>query len=86
MKKEYQRINEKATLVKKESNEYFPIPGRIPYPEMLYELVFETNNGIKRFQVSRFEYDVVEEGYEGELVTEGTEIIRFGNWIKEFKM
>ncbi len=86
MKKEYRRISEKAKLIKKESSKYFPIPGRIPTPEMFYELVFETDNGIKSFQVSEFEYEVVEEGYEGELITEGTEIVSFGTWLKEFKM
>lgn len=65
-------------------SEYFAVPGKIPTPEDLYELVFMTEKGEKNFEVSVFIYNVVNIGMEGTLVFQGYQLISFGDWIKEF--
>ena len=84
--KEYERISTEAKLVKKETSDYFAVPGKIPSPETIYEISFQTSNQLLTFQVSLFEYEAVEEGLEGTLIYEGPEIISFGEWIKDFQM
>lgn len=40
----------------------------MPSPEAFYELIFMTEEGMKTFEVSVFEYNVVDVGMEGTLV------------------
>lgn len=72
-----------AKLIEKKAADYFPIPGKIPTPEQLYELVFETAEGIFSFEVSVFEYNIVEKGMEGTLVYQGCKLISFADRIKD---
>lgn len=66
--------------------EYFAIPGKVPSPEDFYELIFMTEEGMKTFEVSVFEYNVVDVGMEGTLVFQGYQLLSFGDWIKEFSL
>lgn len=75
-----------ATIINKKSSDYFAIPGRIPDPTVLYELTFETGEGVKTFEVSQIEFNVVDCGDCETLVYEGNELISFGDKIKEFHM
>lgn len=74
-----------ARLVKKLSEDYYPIPGRVPEPTKVYDLLFCLENQADLVcSVSRFEYEVLEEGDQGELVYEGNQIISFANKLHEF--
>ena len=75
----------RAKLIDKKENEYFRIPGKIPTPEQIFELIFMTEEGTKTFEVSMFEYNVVEIGMEGLLVFQGYQLISFGKWIKDIE-
>ena len=75
-----------AKLIKKKEGEYFAIPGKVPSPEAFYELIFMTEEGMKTFEVSVFEYNVVNVGMEGTLVFQGCQLLSFGDWIKEFSV
>ena len=83
-KNKYKRESVFAKLIDKKASEYFAVPGKIPTPEDLYELVFMTEKGEKNFEVSVFIYNVVNIGMEGTLVFQGYQLISFGDWIKEF--
>ena len=72
-------------IIRKEG-EYFAIPGKVPSPEAFYELIFMTEEGMKTFEVSVFEYNVVDVGMEGTLVFQGYQLLSFGDWIKEFSV
>lgn len=76
----------KATIIHKKSSDYFAIPGKVPQPTVFYELTFETEEGTKTFEVSQFEFNVVDCGDVETLVYEGNELISFGDKIKEFQM
>ena len=80
----YNRESVFAKLIDKKVSKYFAVPGKIPTPEALYELVFMTEKGEKNFEVSVFIYNVVNIGMEGTLVFQGYQLISFGDWIKEF--
>ena len=67
-KNKYKRESVFAKLIDKKVSEYFAVPGKIPTPEALYELVFMTEKGEKNFEVSVFVYNVVDIGMEGPLV------------------
>ena len=75
-----------AKLIEKKEGEYFAIPGKVPSPEAFYELIFMTEVGMKTFEVSVFEYNVVDVGMEGTLVFQGYQLFSFGDWIKEFSV
>ena len=47
---------------------------------------FKTEEGMKTFEVSVFEYNVVDVGMEGTLVFQGYQLLFFGDWIKEFSL
>ncbi|EFW23809.1 hypothetical protein HMPREF9430_01614 [Solobacterium moorei F0204] len=83
-KNKYKRESVFAKLIDKKVSEYFAVPGKIPTPEALYELVFMTEKGEKNFEVSVFVYNVVDIGMEGPLVFQGYQLISFGDWIKEY--
>ena len=83
-KNKYKRESVFAKLIDKKVSEYVAVPGKIPTPEDLYELVFMTEKGEKNFEVSVFIYNVVNIGMEGTLVFQGYQLISFGDWIKEF--
>ena len=76
---------QKRSFEKKE-DEYFAIPGKVPSPKAFYELIFMTEGGMKTFEVSVFEYNVVDVGMEGTLVFQGYQLLSFGDWIKEFSV
>lgn len=75
-----------AKLIEKKEGEYFAIPGKVPSPEAFFELIFMTEVGMKTFEVSVFEYNVVDVGMEGTLVFQGYQLLSFGDWIKEFSV
>ena len=50
------------------------------------ELIFMTEEGMKTFEVSVFECNVVDVGMEGTLVFQGYQLLSFGDWIKEFSL
>lgn len=83
-KNKYKRESVFAKLIDEKVSEYFAVPGKIPTPEDLYELIFMTEKGEKNFEVSVFIYNVVNIGMEGTLVFQGYQLISFGDWIKEF--
>ena len=83
-KNKYNRESVFAKLIDKKVSKYFAVPGKIPTPEALYELVFMTEKGEKNFEVSVFFYNVVDIGMEGPLVFQGYQLIFFGDWIKEY--
>lgn len=85
MKKEEAIIRVEATLVNKQTANYNAVEG-LEDPMEMYELDFEANGKIISFEVSIFEYQVVEVGMKGLLVYKGVDLISFGNWIKDFKM
>ena len=58
----------------------------MPSPEAFYELIFMTEEGMKTFEVSVFEYNVVNVGMEGTLVFQGCQLLSFGDWIKGFSV
>lgn len=72
-----------AKLLQKKESEYYSIPGKDPYPKKIYELEFCIGDSKVIFEVSKFEFDVVEEGMKGKLKYQGYELLSFGNWIKE---
>ena len=45
-----------------------------------------TEEGMKTFEVSVFEYNVVDVGMEGTLLFQGYQLLSFGDWIKEFSL
>ncbi|MEG0168644.1 hypothetical protein [Anaerorhabdus sp.] len=78
------RVIKKATCYKKQAYDYFPIPGDLPFPNQEYDVQFKTDTDeIIDCTCSIFEYQVLEEGDEGELVLNGHQIIRFADKIKE---
>lgn len=60
----YRKESISAKLIEKKEDEYFAIPGKVPSPEAFYELIFMTEEGMKTFEVSVFEYNVVDVGME----------------------
>ena len=85
MIKKYERNSINATLVKKVESIHYPMPGNMPFHETMYELLFATENGQLNFEVSIFEYNVVQLGNEGILVFEKDKIISFGDWLSTGK-
>ncbi|SJZ83157.1 hypothetical protein [Anaerorhabdus furcosa] len=80
------RIIEHAKVIKKVAYDYFSIPGDLPFPSNEYEILFQTpSNEIIDCTCSIFEYQVLEEGDEGELIIKDHEIIKFADKIKEVK-
>ena len=49
-------------------------------------VIFMTEEGMKTFEVSVFECNVVDVGMEGTLVFQGYQLLSFGDWIKEFSL
>lgn len=76
-----------AEVINKNAMDYFAIPGRIPSPTDLFEVTFKLEDGSQIiFEVSVYEYNVIEIGDEGILKYQGSKIISFGDKIKEFMM
>lgn len=84
-KNKYEIIKIDATLIDKRKGDYFSLPGSIPSPQSLCELEFKTGERLLTFEVSEFEYNVVDIGMSGELVYQGYELISFGSWIKKIE-
>ena len=83
-KNKHDIIHLNATLIEKKCSDYYPMPGNIFEPQIIYELVFlKADRLTLTLEVSVFEYNVVEVGYKGELIYQGYELISFGNWIKK---
>ena len=75
------KVNDKRCM------DYFQCPGKIPNPIGLYEVDFITeDNEILTFELSEFEYNVLEIGDSAVLTYENRNIISFGEIIKDFKM
>ena len=75
-----------AKLIEKKCSDYYPMPGNIFEPQKVYELVFLKEDKLSvSLEVSAFEYNVVEVGWEGKLIYQGYELISFGNWIQQSK-
>lgn len=76
-----------AKVVDKRSYDYFQCPGKIPEPKGLYEADFMTDDGtILTFEISVFDYQVLEIGQSAILTYQSNSIISFGDIIKDFKM
>lgn len=84
-KNKYPVVSVDAELVSKRKGEYYAIPGEVPFSNDLCELEFDVGNNHLVFEVSIFEYNVVEEGMVGLLVYQGYELISFGSWIKDVR-
>lgn len=72
-----------ATLVDKQQLSYHPIPGKVPAPTEFYELEFQVEEQVLIFEVSVFEYTVMELGDTGALIYAGNRLISFADKIKE---
>ena len=71
-----------ARLIQKKNYKYFQNPGYIPSPEDMFEVVFQTEDtDTDTLEVSLFEYNVLKEGMTGELVYQGYELLRLGDYI-----
>lgn len=80
------RVIAHAKVIKKIASDYFPVPGDLPFPTNEYEILFQTEDKeIIDCSCSIFEFQVLEEGDEGELVIRDHEILRFADKIKEAK-
>lgn len=75
-----------AELISKRDCNYFSNPGIFLSPDKLYELEFKTEKGNVTFEVSGFEYNVVEEGMKDKLTFQGYELISFGHYIDIHKV
>lgn len=53
------------------------------YQKPLFELVFQTKNGIISFEVNEEQYYSTAIGNRGTLCFASNQVISFGNWIKE---
>ncbi len=74
-----------AVLVDKRSAEFTPVPQLDLSHRNYYELFFKTENGLVSLEVSPFEYSVVDIGMKGHLKYQGTELISFGDRIRELE-
>ena len=92
MKAKQEKICCYAKLVKKKQQIFEDLASGkgIPIPKGIYELVFETEEGNVLFSVSEYEYHVVNENDEAQLIyiphKHYNELISFGDEIKEFTM
>lgn len=92
MKAKQEKICCYAKLVKKNQQIFEDLASGkgIPIPKGIYELVFETEEGNVLFSVSEYEYHVVNENDEAQLIyiphKHYNELISFGDKIKEFTM
>lgn len=87
MKNKKSMMDVTATIINKKTSDYYPIPGKIPTPTDLNEVTFQFENGTqKSFEVSIFEYNVLEIGDCGELIYRGNEIVSFADKIKDFSL
>ena len=76
-----------AKVVDKRCFDYFQCPGKVPEPKGLYEVDFMSDDEeLMTFEVSVFVYNVLEIGQKGLLTYENKNIIRFGDYIREFTL
>ena len=76
-------FSEEATIIKKE---YFRVSGLdFGYPKYddSFEITFQLKNKEKTFEVSQFEYELLEEGDKGILCFDRYKIISFGEKLKK---
>lgn len=83
--KKAEKISVEATLVNKETFSYNAVEG-LENPMDMFQLDFMAEEKPLSFEVSVFEFNVVEIGMKGLLTYQGEDLISFGNWIKDFKM
>lgn len=75
-----------ATVAAKQGvyNEVYPEID--PHGDPIFEVAFQTPEGVKIFWVPSEEYYRLSVGMSGTLTYEGNDIISFGNWIHPFSM
>lgn len=83
--KNEQKISVEATLANKETFSYNAVEGLEDALDQ-FQLDFIAEGKPLSFEVSVFEFNVVEIGMKGLLTYQGNDLISFGKWIKDFKM
>lgn len=79
------QVKEIEATVAAKQGVYDMIPPEIdPDGDPLFEVAFETPEGVKIFWINSEEYYRLEVGMHGLLRYKGKEIISFGNWIRPF--
>lgn len=57
-----------------------------PHGDPLFEVAFETADGVKTFWINSEEYYGLEVGMKGLLSYDGSQILSFGSWIHPFSI
>ncbi len=58
------------------------VPEMDPDGDPLFEVAFQTDQGIKIFWINSYDYYAMHVGMKGELTWKGDQLISFGNIIK----
>lgn len=69
-----------ATLVKKTTHFYHPNPMMNGSAMPIYELQFETEQGMLTFEIDRFGYQIIPKGAKSLLTYKGYELVSFEGW------
>lgn len=75
-----------ATVAAKQGVYNLDAPEMDPHGDPLFEVAFETPEGVKIFWINSMEYYRLEVGMHGLLKYDGNNIISFGSWIHPFDM
>lgn len=70
----------KATLLHKRISPCYRNPVLSTEPELVYELTFQTEQGLQDFEIDAFGYQTIPDGATDILTYQGYELLSFGSW------
>ncbi len=75
-----------ATVVAKEGVYDLWYPEMDPHGDPIFKVAFQTDQGVKIFEINSIEYYRLQKGMSGLLTWKGDQLLTFGKWIHPFSM